>query len=76
MSATRATKSPRTTFEHRLCNVCKRRTVHKVTHSRDGMGRSRAQVADCVDHQIWVDGRVDVRRNGQWVTLVPARQER
>jgi len=76
MRATRATKSPRTTFEHRLCDVCGRLTVHKVTHSRDGMGRSRHQIPECLDHQVWVGGRIDVRRNGEWVTLVPASEKR
>jgi len=61
-----------TSFEHRACTICQTRTVHKVIRSKNGMGRTLAEVAKCVDHRRWTDGRITVRRNGEWITIRPA----
>lgn len=68
---TRMIRRAPTSFEHRLCDVCRRRTIHKVTRSRNGVGRVLAEIAECLDHRTWSDGRIDVRRNGEWITLQP-----
>lgn len=59
-------------IEFRACRICRRRTVHLVTRSKDGMGRTRATIAECREHQEWSDGRIDVLRDGEWVTVTPA----
>jgi hypothetical protein len=47
-------------IEQRPCPVCKRVTLHLVTRSKNGVGRTLAEVAKCREHREWSDGRIEV----------------
>lgn len=61
-------------IERQPCAICKRVTLHTVTKSKNGMGKTMAKVAECREHRVWADGGVDVRdsRTGEWLTVKPA----
>jgi hypothetical protein len=63
----------RKSIERRPCSICQRVTPHTVTKSKNGMGETIAEVAQCNDHREWTDGRLDVRdlKSGDWITVRP-----
>jgi hypothetical protein len=64
-------------IERRPCAICKRVTLHTVTKSKNGMGKTLAEDVDCRDHEVWSNGGIDVRdpRSGEWRTVRPPRRE-
>lgn len=59
--------------ERRPCAICRRTTLHVVTKSKNGMGETLAEDADCRDHDEWSTGRIDVLdpRTREWRMLRP-----
>ena len=60
-------------IERRPCAICRRVTPHTVTKSKNSMGKTLAEVAECREHRVWADGRIDVRDpgTGEWRTVKP-----
>jgi ribosomal protein L44E len=56
-------------IEHRPCPTCRRSTLHEATHVKNGIGQTLAEIADCLEHRRWADGRVEIRgpRTGAWI---------
>ena len=43
-------------IERRPCAICRRVTPHTVTKSKNSMGKTLAEVAECREHRVWADG--------------------